>query len=114
MGRPLFNRSRVVAVILLLVSVWGLPHRPLDDDACLPVTEGEHDASKHVFAPLTGVEADEHCAVCHWMRGLKPTFASVARVSAPLLDSTAFAASTTVPTRAPAGAHLPPRAPPAA
>ena len=113
MPRTAFGRSyRIVASLLLLVSLLGAPHRQQDDDACLPVSADEHDASKHAFAPLAPVEHD-HCAVCHWMRGLKPSFAAAATTVSPFDRTHDLPASTDLMHRAPCGAQLPARAPPA-
>ena len=72
--------SRLVATLLLMVSVWQMPHRWQDDDVCLPAAEA-HDESKHVYtAPEAGVH-EVHCAVCHWTRWLKPAFGSTAPIA---------------------------------
>ena len=68
-----YRSFRSVASILLLVALWGSPHRSQDDSACLPIVSGEHDASKHALGPVGPIQ-DEHCAICHWLRGLKPSF----------------------------------------
>ena len=104
---------RAIASLLLLVSLWGAPHRQQDDAACLPITSGEHDASNHAFAPTAPPEHD-HCAVCHWMRGLKPAFTTTATAQTPLVRAGDIAAASSVTHRAPSGAQLPARAPPAA
>jgi hypothetical protein len=111
----LFKRSsHPIAVLLVLASLCGIPHRQLDDDACLPMVAGQHDASKHAIAPLAPVDQDGHghCAICHWIRGLKPTFASTTRVEASLDRAGDICPSASLTHRAPCGAHLPARAPP--
>src|SRR5687767_10705457 len=105
------SSTRLVASLLLLVSLWGASHRRLDDAACLPVTAGEHDESKHAFAPVAPAEHD-HCAVCHWMRSVKPAFTSIAASAASLAHAGEIAAASSIAHRAPAGAQLPARAPP--
>ena len=104
--------SRLVATLLLLVSVWQMPHRWQDDDVCLPVAEA-HDESKHVYtAPETAAHED-HCAVCHWTRWLKPVFASTSAAATARNgrgDLLTFAGETI---RDPGSDRLPPRAPPA-
>jgi hypothetical protein len=104
--------SRIVAALLLLATMWQMPHRWQDDDACAPVAES-HDESKHVYTtPEAGPHA-EHCAVCHWTRLLKPVFGSTAEAttaSGGRSDLLPFAAETV---RDPASDRLPPRAPPA-
>ena len=108
-----FDRtSRVVALLLLLVSVWTSAHRQQDDDACLPMVEGEHDASQHAFAPLAPSD-DEHCAVCHWARGLKPAFADTSISSTVLNASNGVSAPALQAPVAPIQGRLPARAPPA-
>jgi hypothetical protein len=99
-------------MLLLLVSVWQMPHRWQDDDVCLPVAEA-HDESKHVYTAPQGAAHDDHCAVCHWTRWLKPVFASTAAATRNpdgRSDLLAFAGETI---RDPGSDRLPPRAPPA-
>ena len=103
--------SRAIALVLLLVSLVGVAHRQQDDTACLPMTSGDHDASKHAFAPLAPVEHD-HCAVCHWMRGLNPTFVGMAAAGAPLDSTDTLAQLPVVPYANACRAQLPARAPP--
>jgi hypothetical protein len=113
MGQPAFGRSyRAIASLLLLISFWGAPHRQQDDAACLPITAGEHDASNHAFAPTAPPEHD-HCAVCHWMRGLKPTFVTVSATATVLDGAGALAQLTVVPHASASNTQLPARAPPA-
>ena len=94
MGRLRRYRSfRSVASILLLAGALGFA-APVaqDDSACLPMVAGEHDASKHALGPVGQIQ-DEHCAICHWLRGLRPSL----RVT--LLGSIAIRAATRVVTR---------------
>lgn len=102
---------RVVALLLLLVSVWTSSHPPQDDAACRPSVEGEHDASKHAFAPLAPAD-HEHCAVCHWMRGLKPAFTATTISWGTLSRAGNLAAPPVYEHAAPIGGRLPARAPP--
>ena len=46
--------SRAVAALVLLVSMWQLPHRGQDDDICAPAQNEAHDESKHVFTTASG------------------------------------------------------------
>jgi hypothetical protein len=109
-----FDRSsRVIALLLLLVSVWTSSHRQLDDDACLPVLAGEHDASKHAFT-APEVENDEHCAVCHWMRALKPAFTASGIVSTALAQADRLSVLALSAPVSPSSVRLPARAPPVA
>ena len=108
----LWRSSRLVATLLLLVSVWQMPHRWQDDEVCLPIAEA-HDESKHVYTVPEAAAHEEHCAVCHWTRWLKPLFGSTAALttaSGGRSDLLTFAGETI---RDPASDRLPPRAPPA-
>ena len=105
--------SRLVATLLLVVSVWQLPHRWQDDEVCAPVAEA-HDESKHVFTSAKPAAHEDHCAVCHWTRWLKPVFAStlaVATARGARGDVAPYAVDTV---RDPGSDRLPPRAPPSA
>lgn len=114
MGLTAFGRSsRVIALLLLVVSVWTASHRRQDDAACLPVAAGEHDASKHAFAPLAPVE-HEHCAVCHWIRGLKPEFSSAPITVAVLRPTGSLSAPSAFIHADPVAGPLAARAPPPA
>jgi len=104
--------SRLIALCLLLVSVWTAAHRQQDDDACLPMLAGEHDASKHAAAPAAATDHD-HCAICHWIRGLKPAFTN-SRIASAALRQTGSLATPALPIHfAPSSGRLPARAPPA-
>ena len=113
MGLAAVRRSsRAIAVCLLIVSIWGFPHRAQGDDACGPLSGAQHDESKHVIGGATPADHDEHCAVCHWLRSLKPGLAGrSASGSNPTLSSP-LAAVAGSPHRDPAGGQLPARAPP--
>ena len=104
--------ARPVAALLLLVSAVGLQHRSRADDICVPAGLEAHDESKHVVTPVSEAEHQQHCAVCHWLRWMKPVFSQKA-VSAAQQDSATdlilFAAQSV---RDPASGQLPARAPP--
>jgi hypothetical protein len=103
--------SRAVALLLLLVSVWTSSHRQQDDDACLPVVAGEHDESKHVYTAPAAI-AHEHCAVCHWARGLQPPSTGATAATTVLTTSDGLSASAEFTHAAPVSGRLPARAPP--
>lgn len=67
---------RRAAIVLLFVSGSSFLHRPQGDDVCLPDGVEAHDESRHVVTADIKAGHGEHCAVCHWMRTLKPAFAS--------------------------------------
>ena len=103
---------RAVAVLLLLVSVAGVPHFDKGDRACAPVVAGEHDESKHAFRQATTTEHD-HCAICHWTRLLRSAFAPLPPFRTPLSTCVAIEIVDPFSHRAPALDRLPARAPPA-
>jgi hypothetical protein len=105
--------TRFLAAMLLLATMWQLPHRSADDEVCLPASEA-HDESKHVFTVETGSGHADHCAVCHWMRLLKPDLS--VRTAAVHVDGAGddLSGSGAVVHRDPASENLPPRAPPSA
>ena len=104
--------SRAVAACLVLVSLFGLPHRSQDDAACAPLGAESHDESKHVFTAADPVAHEDHCAICHWVRSLKPNFSATGTVRTHLLDGTAVGARAPGVRRDPAADRLPARAPP--
>lgn len=68
--------ARRLAALLVLISLWSLPHVVQADDVCRSTGVEEHDESKHVFHGSDSSTAHpEHCAICHWMRSLQPGFA---------------------------------------
>jgi mono/diheme cytochrome c family protein len=103
--------SRFVAAFLLFASLLGSPHGRQDDAACIPVSASEHDASKHAVAAFDAAHPD-HCAVCHWLRGLKPSFAAAFGGGGDLSLSDAVAAATATVHRCTSSAPLAARAPP--
>jgi hypothetical protein len=64
--------SRALTLGLLVVSLWGLPHRGETGDACPPPGAEQHDESRHVFSADGPDDHGGHCAVCHWLRSLNP------------------------------------------
>ena len=109
----LLRRSaRTVSAVLVVLSLWSLPHRS-QPDICLPAGLEEHDESKHVYTAASQAAHEDHCAICHWMRTLKPTFAS----SPYTVNPSGASASITVQARGSqnpsALRQIPPRAPPA-
>ena len=67
--------SRLIAVIILFASLWQLPHRSQDDEICAPAAEA-HDESRHIVTSPDEPAHPDHCAVCHWVRWMKPLFAA--------------------------------------
>ena len=106
-----YRSSRAVAWFLLLLALLGSPHKQRDDSACLPVVPGEHDASKHAFAPVVPIQ-HEHCAICHWMRGLKPSFRVTVVTDVVLRAAADVAAAKAVFWSDTSATRLPARAPP--
>ena len=104
--------SRVIATILLLMSVLQFPHPSLDDEACSPAAAERHDESKHVFTSVTLTPHPEHCAICHWTRWMNPVFSSGPSVIVNLNARGEVAAVTPGAFRAPSSDRLPSRAPP--
>jgi len=112
MGLPSLRRSsRLLAAVLLAITVWGLGHKPFAVDVCLPDGPEHHDPSKHAITAAVDPQ-HEHCAICHWHRFLRPSFAQ-ASIDVPLLRPCAEVLGTTgAPTRAGAAGLLAARAPP--
>ena len=108
--RPL---SRVIAAILLVTTMLQLPHPSLDDEACSPTAAEEHDETKHVFTSVSQTSDQDHCAICHWLRWMKPVFSPGPSVIVDLNARTDLAAGTVSGLRVPSHDRLPPRAPPA-
>lgn len=105
--------ARTVSAVLVVLSLWSLPHlsRP---DICIPAGFEQHDESKHVFTAASQGPHQEHCAVCHWMRSLRPTLAARPFDSTGNESGAAVFGPTTQLRRTSALTQLPPRAPPAA
>ena len=104
--------SRAIALLLLLLSLAGVPHFDQADRACAPVLTGEHDESKHAFRALAASEHD-HCAICHWTRLPRSAFAPTPPFQSPLCTGVAVEPGDPFTHRAPALDRLPARAPPA-
>ena len=105
--------SRLVAAFLLLTSMWQLPHRSQDDDICAPAGAESHDATKHVFTTPVTAGHEDHCAICHWTRWMKPSIASRIIVARGLVSGSDVILATAAVLRDPSTDRLPARAPPA-
>ena len=105
--------SRAVAAIVLLVSMWQMPHRAVDDQICAPGASEAHDESKHVFTGVSETEHQDHCAICHWIRWMKPQMASRPIVARTQGAGSDLAPATAAVLRDPSTDRLPARAPPA-
>jgi hypothetical protein len=112
MGRAKRYRSfRIVASLLVLLALLGAPHKQPDDAACLPSLAGEHDASQHALAPVEPAHRD-HCAICHWLRGLKPSFRVTQVDKVAMHTATDVVAPRAILWSDPSATRLPARAPP--
>ena len=107
--------SRLVAVMLLLAMFRGAVHLAQDDFACAPASGSAYQQHAETDHQLVSGDqpADEHCALCHWVRTLRAPRAVLAGWVAHL-------AAPTLLDRAPVRVHgtpflpqLAPRAPPA-
>ena len=103
--------AKTVSAVLMLLSLWSLPHRSLPD-ICVPAGLEEHDETKHVFTAAAQGPHSEHCAICHWMRTLKPVFSATPHAGTPLAAGAAVAIRTAPIVNDSALDHLPARAPP--
>jgi hypothetical protein len=106
--------SRLVALMLLLAAIRGLPHLAQDDDACADLRGSYqgHDETDHALGPA-GQSHTDHCALCHWTRLLRdPRPALGPSVGDASLASRFYWSDVDV-YAAPALEHLPARAPPA-
>ena len=105
----------LVAGLLLLVTIGGLPHLWLDDDtACPPSLQGSYADGRESPGTVDVAPVDHraHCAVCHWIRTARTVragaVAGAVHVAArPFLSVVTCAAPT-----APGLQKLPARAPP--
>ena len=104
--------SRAVAALVLLVSMWQLPHRGQDDDICAPAQNEAHDESKHVITTASGSLDQEHCAICHWLRSMNPGFGVRGLTAGPIESDTRFLAPVSRSLRDPGTNRIPARAPP--
>jgi hypothetical protein len=105
--------SRAVAAVILLTSLWQLPHRSQDDEICVPAAAESHDESKHVFTSPSTPAHQDHCAVCHWVRWMKPVFATAVGAAGDSGSDSDLAPLTAPLRRDPASERRPARAPPA-
>jgi hypothetical protein len=104
--------ARLVAAHLLLVTAVGLPHRSQADDICVPAGVEEHDESKHVFTTVSEAGHPQHCAVCHWLRWMKPVFSQRVLPAGQQDGRTDLVFLATLSLRDPGSDQLPARAPP--
>ena len=104
--------SRVVAAVILLASLWQLPHQLQDDEVCAPAAAAAHDESKHVFTSPGAVAHQDHCAICHWLRSINPGCAAGAAAVVPKESGSRLAALTSGTLRDVSADRLPARAPP--
>ena len=92
--------------------MWQLPHRSQDDDLCAPAAEA-HDESKHIFTAPEAAGHQDHCAICHWTRWMKPVFAAGTAVAIGQDAASDLAPVDACLLRDPSTDRLPARAPPA-
>src|SRR5829696_3719265 len=104
--------SRAVAAIVLLVSMWQMPHRGADDEFCAPGAAEAHDESKHVFTSVSDTGHQDHCAICHWLRSIDPGHGLRAMTAVPVASDTRFFALVSGSLRAPDSSRITARAPP--
>jgi hypothetical protein len=103
--------ARLVAALLLLVTAVGLPHRS-QADICVPAGVDQHDESKHIFTTVGEADHPQHCAVCHWLRWMKPVFSQRVLSAGPQDGGTDLVFLATLSLRDPGSDQLPARAPP--
>ena len=111
MVQRLRGSARTVSAILVVLSLWSLPHRS-QPDICVPAAFEPHNESSHVFTAVSAHAADEHCVVCHWMRSLKDASAGVSYAGATPVAGSAAPNSASTRIVAITLDHLPARAPP--
>lgn len=104
--------SRAVAAVVLLVSLWQLPHRAEDDEICAPGSAQAHDESKHVFTTVGDTAHPEHCAICHWLRSINPALGVRGLTAIPVESDSRFCALVSRSLRDPGANRIPARAPP--
>lgn len=105
---------RAVAVVLFVTTLRGLPHFAQDDLACVAVIQ-----AGAAGQPAAGLSADEasphreHCAICHWTRGLRSPARTPGMAFAQAAPAHAVPAIAIVSRPVPVLDQLPARAPPA-
>jgi hypothetical protein len=104
--------SRAVAAIVVLVSMWQMPHLGQDDDICAPAQAEAHDESKHVFTTATAAADQEHCAICHWVRSMNLGLRMRELTAVPVASDSRFLALASHSLRDPGNSRIPARAPP--
>jgi hypothetical protein len=104
--------SRAVAAVVLLVSMWQMPHLGQDDDICAPAQAEAHDESKHVFTTPTAAADQEHCAICHWVRSMNLGLGMRELTAVPVESDSRFLALVSHSLRDPGTNRIPARAPP--
>ena len=104
--------ARAVAAIVLLVSMWQMPHRAVDDEICAPGAAEAHDESKHVFTSVSDSGHQDHCAICHWLRSIDPGQGLRGLTVVPLATDSRFLALVSGSLRDSASSRIPARAPP--
>lgn len=113
MGLAWLRRSsRAVAAVILLASLWQLPHQVQDDEICAPAAAEAHDESKHVFTAAGATQHEDHCAICHWLRAMNPAFGGGPAAAVPDDSGRRFATCTSGTLRDCRADRLPARAPP--
>ena len=108
------RRARLVAVALFVATACGLPHLDWDDAACVGGLGvlSPHDASQHAIGATAPEAAEDHCAICHWTRSLRPPLSSIGVFAGRAHLALAPRAATLAPLT-PVLEQLPARAPPA-
>ena len=104
--------SRAVAAIVLLVSMWQMPHGAADDEICAPGQAEAHDESKHVFTTASDSDHQDHCAICHWLRSIDPRLGMRGLTAVPVASDTRFFALASRSLRDAGSSRIPARAPP--
>lgn len=85
--RRMREKGRSVAAGLAVVLLTGsssLAHRlAADDVACVVGAIAGHDASAHRIEAVNGAPRRAgHCAICHWLRDLRPLATTAKRLGA--------------------------------
>ena len=104
--------ARRMAVALVVISLWSLPHVAQMDDLCPAPGAEEHDESKHVFTTATPAADQEHCAICHWVRSMNLGVGMRELTAIPVASDSRFLALVSHSLRDPGTNRIPARAPP--